>query len=59
MSVEEMKKEIIEKIEKVDDKIVLQKVIDIVTSFETKPHISEIYKEIADQYKSTLTRLAQ
>lgn len=59
MSTAEMKKEIIQKIEEVDDEVVLQKIIDIVTGFETKPHISEVYKELTDQYKTTLTRLAQ
>lgn len=59
MSTAEMKKEIIQKIEEVDDEVVLQKIIDIVTGFETKRHISEVYKELTDQYKTTLTRLAQ
>ena len=59
MSVAEMKKQLIEKIEKIDDEILIRKISVIVNNPKPRPDIHQIYAEIKAQFGDTLKRLAE
>jgi hypothetical protein len=59
MSVAEMKQELLQKIEKIDDELLLRKVTDLINNPQPRPSIKEMYSEVVQQYGDTLSKLAQ
>lgn len=59
MSVIEMKRSLVEKIEGIDDELLIRKMIDLVNNPKPRPSVSEMYSEAVQQYSDTLRKLAQ
>lgn len=59
MGVAEMKKALIEKIENIDDELLIRKLIDLANNPKSRPSIKEMYAEAVQQYGETLRKLAQ
>ena len=60
MSVLEMqKKELIVKIEKIEDELLMKQINDLINAAQNRPSIKEIYNEAKNQFGNTLQKLAQ
>ena len=54
-----MKKTLFQKIENIDDELLIRKLIDLANNPKPRPSIKEIYTEAVQQYGETLRKLAQ
>lgn len=54
-----MKRSLVEKIEGIDDELLIRKMIDLVNNPKPRPSVSEMYSEAVQQYSDTLRKLAQ
>lgn len=59
MSVEEMKRELIEKIAQIEDEVFIRKIAAVVNNPKPRPTKEQIYEEIKAQYGNTLKKLAE
>lgn len=59
MSVQEMKKTLIEKIDKIEDEMLIRKIAAIVNNPKPRPSMEQIFEEAIAQYGNTLKRLAE
>lgn len=60
MSVLEIKrKEVIQKIEKIEDEVLMKQIDDLTNAANNRPSIKEIYDEAKAQFGDTLQKLAQ
>ncbi len=60
MSVLEIqKKEVISKIEKIEDASLMKQINDLINASQNRPSIKEIYAEAKAQFGNTLQKLAQ
>lgn len=59
MSIAEMKKELIEKINKIEDESLLKKISNVLDTPKPRPSIDQIFEEAKAQYGNTLKRLAE
>ena len=59
MSVAEIKKNVIEKINQIDDEITLRKIAQLVNNPKPRPSIEQIYQDIKAQYGNALQKLAE
>ncbi len=60
MSVLEMqRKEVIEKIAKIEDEQLMKQINDLINAANHRPSIKDIYNEAKSQFSETLQKLAQ
>ena len=60
MSVLEMqKKELIVKIEKIEDELLMKQINDLINAAQNRLSIKEMYNEAKNQFGNTLQKLAQ
>jgi len=54
-----MKKNLFQKIESINDELLIRKLIDLANNPQPRPSIHEMYNEVVHQYGDTLKKLAQ
>jgi len=54
-----LKKEVISKIETIEDRLIIKSINDFVDSLNVNPTIDEVYSEIKMQFEETLQKLAK
>jgi len=54
-----LKKEVISKIETIEDRLIIKSINDFVDSLNVNPTIDEVYAEIKMQFEETLQKLAK